>query len=356
MKPIYITHSSAITPQQYSNEGMLRPLQKDIDGILKVTEPDYTSVIPAMQLRRMSRMLRMGVFAGMDCIRQANIEKPDAIITGTGKGSMTDTEKFVKELKTYNEEALNPTPFILSTYNAINGAIALQTKATGYNQTYVHGGSSFELSLYDAQLSLNRIEDKRHYLVGGFDEVTPEYFIVKSKVGYWKKDRENNISLFEQSNSKGTIAGEGAAFFMLSNKNENAIACIHTINTSYRSSPADIENIIQRNLDKAGWKKEEVDMMILGLNGNSDDEKHYQHIINSVPEQMPVMAFKHLCGEYETSGSFAVWLVCQLLQQKNLPEETWYRSPAEAHFKPKKIVYYNHYRGLNHNVILLSEA
>lgn len=305
-----------------------------------------------MQLRRMSRLLKMGVYCGMDCIKQSGIEKPDGIITGTGKGSMIDTEKFVKELKEYNEEALNPTPFILSTYNAINGAIALQTKATGYNQTYVHRGSSFEVSLYDAQLKMNTLTEKQQYLVGSFDEITPEYFFVKNKIGYWKEDRDNRRSLLDQHDSTGTISGEGSAFFMLSNKPEEAIAGIHTIHTSYKSATEDIHRIIDDSILKAGWNKGEIDLLVLGLNGDKNDEFFYQDIMQHFPDTA-VMAFKHLCGEYETSGSFAVWLTCQLLKGENLPEDIWYRKPAGT-FTPKKIVYYNHYRGLNHNVMLLS--
>jgi hypothetical protein len=353
LKPIYITHTSAITPQHQSSGTVLQPLVKDTDAHFFVLEPDYTTVIPPMQLRRMSRLLKMGVYSGMDCIKQSGIEKPDGIITGTGKGSMIDTEKFVKELKEYNEEALNPTPFILSTYNAINGAIALQTKATGYNQTYVHRGSSFEVSLYDAQLKMNNLMEKQHYLVGSFDEITTEYFFVKNKIGYWKKDRDNERSLLDQHDSTGTISGEGTAFFMLSNKPEKAIAGIHTIHTSYKSTAEDIKQIIDDSTLKAGWNRNEIDMLVLGLNGDKNDEHFYQETLLNFPSTA-VMAFKHLCGEYETSGSFALWLTCQLLKGENLPEDIWYRKPDADSFVAKKIVYYNHYRGLNHNVMLLS--
>lgn len=353
MKPVYVTHTSAITPQHQHEDPLLSPLIQDTDCHFYVLEPDYTAVIPPMQLRRMSRLLKMGVYSGMDCISQSGLERPDGIITGTGKGSMIDTEKFVKELREYNEEALNPTPFILSTYNAINGAIALQTKATGYNQTYVHRGSSFEVSLYDAQLKMNTVTVPQHYLVGSFDEITPEYFFVKNKIHYWKKDRDTTRSLLDQNATPGTIAGEGTAFFMLSNDPGKAIAGIHAIDTSYKSSPEDIVQIMDKRMDKVGWQQDQVDMLVLGLNGDQQDEPYYQRVMAQFPD-VPVLAFKHLCGEYETSGGFALWLVCQLLKGEKLPEEIWYKKPASVDFKPGRIISYNHYRGLNHNVLLLS--
>ncbi len=354
MKPIYITHTSAITPQSQEQGHVRQPLVPDTDCRFTVAEPDYTTVIPPMQLRRMSRILKMGVYTGMDCIRKAGIERPDGMITGTGKGSMTDTEKFVKELSAYKEEALNPTPFILSTYNAINGAVALQTKATGYNQTYVHRGSSFEISLYDAQLKLNTITEKQHYLVGCFDEMTAEYFFVKSKIGYWKKDRDPAQALWAQNGSTGTLAGEGAAFFMLDNKGDHALAAIHAIHTSYKSDTQDMNLILEQCLEKAGWSLQEIDMLVLGLNGDSNDEGYYQDFRKLFNPDVPVLAFKHLCGEYETSGGFALWLTCELLSGVSLPGDIWYQKPATPGFQPQKIVYYNHYRGLNHNMMLLS--
>lgn len=302
----------------------------------------------------MSRILKMGVYTGMDCISKAGIARPDGIITGTGKGSMTDTEKFVKELSEYREEALNPTPFILSTYNAINGAIALQTKATGYNQTFVHRGSSFEVSLYDAQLKLNTATDAEYYLVGCFDEMTPEYFFVKDKIGYWKKAWDPAQSLWQQADSTGTLAGEGCAFFMLHNEGQEAIAAIHSVETGYRTAATELPEILQRNLNKCGWQTEEVDMLVLGLNGDSGDEPFYKQLADQIPAGVPILAFKQLCGEYETSGGFALWLTCSLLQGHRLPEAAWYREPESPDFFPHKIVYYNHYRGLNHNLILLS--
>ncbi len=353
LKPVYITHTSAVTPQPQSEEALLRPLIKDQDQCFKVIEPDYTGVIPPMQLRRMSRVLRMGVYAGMDCLHKAGLERPDGILTGTGKGSMTDTEKFVKELKSYEETALNPTPFILSTYNAINGAIALQTKATGYNQTFVHRGSSFEVSLYDTQLKLNPVTEKQQYLVGCFDEITPEYFLIKDKINYWKRDRDNTLPLWQQNNSPGTIGGEGTAFFLLSNQPDNAIVAINSIATFYKPTEAELTERINSELAKNGWNTKDIDLLVMGYNGDRDDEPYYNAALQLFGEEVPVLGFKHLCGEYETSGGFAFWLTCQILSAAVLPQEIWYRKPLNHTLQPKRILYYNHYRGLNHNLVLL---
>lgn len=353
MKPVYITCTSAITPQPQQDGALSDPLIRDTHQRFSVQEPDYTGVIPPMQLRRMSRVLRMGVYTGMDCLRRAGLVRPDGILTGTAKGSMTDTEKFVKELKSYDETALNPTPFILSTYNAINGAIALQTGATGYNQTFVHRGSSFEAALYDTQLKLHPETTTLHYLVGCFDELTAEYFHIKDKVGYWKKDRDPSLSLWQQQDGEGSIGGEGAAFFLLSNNASNAIAAINRVYTFYNAGRAQPAMHVQQELDRAGWNSADVDMLVLGYNGDCNDNGYYDQVQELFGNKVPVLGFKHLCGEYETSGGFALWLTTQLLSGATFPDEVWYKKPAGKDFQPKKIVYYNHFRGVNHNVMLV---
>lgn len=346
MDPVYLVSSSAIHPQPQRLQAPLCPLQQ---GGMYCVEPDYSPYIPPAQLRRMSRVLRMGVYAGMDCLQQAGIRQPDGIITGTGKGSMTDTEKFVKELKIYEEEALNPTPFILSTYNAINGALALNTAATGYNQTFVHRGSSLEWSLYDAQLQLQET-GVRNLLVGSFDELTPEYYFIKDKIGYWKKNFDSKRALWDQEELLGTIGGEGAAFFLLSNEPKQATLRLRQV--SSRNEPADPLQVVANLLEKSNEPWSGIDLLVLGSNGDREDEGVYTCILGAFDDALPVMAFKHLCGEYETAGGFALWMLHQWSQGMDLPDSVWWRQGAKQE-KPKKILYYNHYRGINHNVLLL---
>lgn len=310
--------------------------------------PDFRAYIPPMQLRRMSRLLSMGIYAGLDCLSKAGIALPDGIITGTGKGSMTDTEKFVKELSLYQEEALNPTPFILSTYNAVNGALALNTTATGYNQTFVHRGSSLEWSLYDAQLKLQDT-DTRHLLVGSFDELTPEYYFIKSKIGYWKNNFDPGRSLYEQADTPGTIGGEGTAFFLLGKQKAESRLSLLQVSTAYEpEQPLSFvaEALAQRGL---GWN--DIGLLVLGCNGDRTDQPAYDAVMTK-SAGIPILCFKHLSGEYETSGSFALWLLYQWSRGVRPPDSVW-RGQQGPQQMPEKILYYNHYRGINHNVILL---
>jgi len=186
LNPVYIKSISCISPQD-----SLKPVFRGADftlpqdNLLRAKEPsDYGRYIPAMQSRRMSRILKMAIYAGRHCLEKGGVRRPDGIITGTGKGNLTDTERFLKNALEFRETALNPTPFILSTYNAVGGALALSTGTTTYNQTFVHGGSSLESALQDAQMRLQRSSSRQTILLGSFDEITEDYYSIREKLHY----------------------------------------------------------------------------------------------------------------------------------------------------------------------------
>lgn len=93
----------------------------------------------------------------------------DAIITGTGVGCIKDSETFLTAILENGEEFLTPTAFIQSTHNTVGAQIALGLGCKAYNFSYVNGAISFESALVDARLQLLSGE-ARNILVGGVDE------------------------------------------------------------------------------------------------------------------------------------------------------------------------------------------
>lgn len=339
MQPVYILSSCAISPQQSFEPGdFLKEAGTSTDGKLFVIDADYRQFINPVAIRRMSRQMKMGISTAMRALQLAGIEKPDAIITGTGLGSMTDMEHFLKDMIQLEEQALNPTYFIQSTYNSINGWISLQTKSTGYNQTYVHRGLSLELALLDAQLLLSEEQSSATALVGCFDELTPDYFIVKSKCGYWKKELPDSLSLLNQHHTPGSIAGEGAAFFTLSNTPENATGILKGVQALQDVSQ--INKAIEQLLTENGLSAGDIDLVLTGMSG----DVRFQGIYDaSLPifTTAAIGAFKHLTGEYPTTSGFALWLAIHILQTGQIPEPVL-RKPARGNNFRNAIII-NHY-------------
>jgi hypothetical protein len=337
---------AAISPQHtFEGDLSVQPMVISSGNMLSCVEPDYKAFIPGNSLRRMSRILKMGLTAALRCLQDSGIETPGAIVTGTGKGSLQDTEKFIKEIRDYKENALNPTPFIQSTYNAVNGLIALQQKCTQYNNTFVHRGFSFENALLDSMLLLH--EGTANVLAGAFEEITAEHFYIKSRIGQWKSENISNDTLYQHF-SPGTISGEGAAFFVLGPEAAaNSYAELAGLKMLYKPTPEKLASSLQTFLQSQG----EIDMVLTGRNADTNYERYYQ-VVDKQLSGTPQLPFKHLCGEYDTAGAFALWLGAQLLKTQQLPAQ-WFPMLQQPPAKLRNILIYNNFFGEQHVFMLL---
>lgn len=264
----------------------------------KVTsiEPDYSSWIDPKSIRRMSKIIRTGVAAAKFALHQANLEKPDAVITGTGLGCLDDTEVFLNKLIANKEEALNPTPFIQSTHNTIGSQVALITQCLGYNQTYTHRAFSFELALQDAQMMLGE-NSNQNILVGGVDELTNLSVNVLEKLG------------------STTLQGEGAGFFLLTGDSQNALAEVCDVTMMHKPGHAsEVENKLNELLHASGLRIEDVDLVLSGQTGNAKDDALLNEFFMNVSLTDKIKTFKNYCGEYSTASAFAVWLAVSMLK------------------------------------------
>jgi 3-oxoacyl-[acyl-carrier-protein] synthase II len=321
---------------------------------LKCIEPVYRDFIDPMVSRRMSRIVKMGVCAALKCLRDSGVEMPDAIITGTGLGCLEDTEKFLGSIFANGEKLLNPTPFIQSTHNTVAGAIALAIKCHNYNATYTHRGFSFENALEDALLQLAQ-NPGYDILAGGFDELTVNSYAITKRLGLWKNHPVNNLEL-KNYHTRGGLPGEGIAFFMLSGeKSVSDMAVLKSVKTFYRpKNQLDIEEHISQFLVDAGLTTKDIDLVFLGINGNVAADSVYYKLMENSMKEIPSAYFKHLCGEYDTSSSFAMWLAAMAIKQQQVP--AYIQLGDNLPHGINNVLIYNHLRGVNHALYLLERC
>lgn len=204
-------------------------------------EPDYAAYIPPMQSRRMSKGLKMGLTAALDCLQTSGIdpEQLKAIEVGTSYGLLKDSETFLDNMIVHQETALTPTAFIQSTHNTVSGAIALSLKSHVHNMTFTQKGHSFESAVKDTELMLSDAAPG-FVLLGGVEEKVPTL--------EWLLTTEGNEQLQK---------GEGASFLLLGNEPENAI-CQWTATKTFKTKNPDIaaeqlkEIIGNNNCQKSG--------------------------------------------------------------------------------------------------------
>lgn len=270
-KPVYIERAEATF--QLSANAQHTTLN------VQFIEPDYKLLIPNPTLRRrMSRIVRMGVATGLQCLSDREGKLPvDAILTATGLGCLADTERFMNTILDNEEQLLAPTAFIQSTFNTIGAQIALLTGNHGYNNTYVHRAFSVESALLDAALLLQEGEAST-VLVGAVDEITPTLEAILRRFGCLKKAEP----------------GEGAAFFLLSGS--QSAESIAQLRDMEMFSGRFTEEEINRRISAFLLRHDESDLQVI------------------FPDE-----YKQLCGEYPTAMSFALWYACHRMQESGYP-------------------------------------
>jgi hypothetical protein len=263
----------------------------------------------------MSRIIRMGAAAALTCLREAGVTMPDAIVTGTAYGCLEDTGLFLDSMIERNEVVLEPATFIQSTHNTVGAQIALLLQCTGYNNTFVHRGFSFESALLDAILLLADKEAET-VLVGGIDELTDTSYALLSRFGLFRH----------------TKAGEGAAFFLLTGEpSGDDYARLDGMETFYKpGEPGEVEKRLISFLSSKGLMPGDIDLIITGDNAGMS---------TSLFPGKPNLTYKQLSGEYPTAASFGLWMAADQV-----------RSGAA------RVLLYNHYQGIHHSVYLLSHV
>jgi len=345
---MYIRSTANISPQKtFGNVPFLDEVVVYDGNRLSCVTPDYKEIIDPKLIRRMSRVIKMGVASAMACLQDAGVTNPDAIITGTAYGCLEDTGVFLSKMVERGEELLTPTSFIQSTHNTIGAQVALLLHCNNYNNTFVNGGSSFESSLLDAQMLLQEGEAK-NVLVGGIDEITDISHSILSRFGLYKRGAISNTDLYS-ANSKGTVAGEGSAFFLLTNEaSGNDLAKLDAIATFYKpDSHAAIEQQIESFLAAQDLSMYDISLVVAGNNGDAQNDAVYDYLEGSLFNYCNVTRYKHLCGEYPTSSAFALWYAAQIVKTNTIPG-------SEPITPIKKILVYNHYQNTSHSLMLLS--
>lgn len=352
----FINGISAVTPQKTFRGEFPGMEAINYPGVnyIKCIDPPVSDFIDPMVSRRMSRLIRYGVCAALKCIADAGTGNPDGIICGTGLGCLEDTEKFLRSVYTNEEKLLNPTPFIQSTHNTVSSTIAILLKCNGYNCTYVHRGNSFESALSDGIMILDS-DRAGNVLIGGLDEITQDSFNIMQRLGLWKTKPFNSLDLLGNRN-RGTLAGEGVSFFSLGKtKTAAAIASVNLPATLYKPGTFDEVYLrMERYLEENGCSPQGIDLLMLGLNGDPVSDEIYYNLKDKLPADIPCVYYKHLCGEYDTSASFALYLAAEILRKQSVP------AIIRLDDKPsgiiKNILIYNHLRNVNHSMILISSC
>lgn len=335
---VFINAAEAITAQNtFGADDFLLEISESKNGYFSVIEPNYKEYISPKQLRRMSKIIKMGVSCGLKVLHSGEIEQPDAIIIGTGLGCLTDTIKFLDNMIENNEMLLNPTAFIQSIHNTISGQIALLLSCQNYNFTFSQQSVSFETALVDAYIKLQE-KDITNILLGGLDEINDRTFNYYKAMGC----------------VKNYVPGEGASFFLLSNeKSDKNIAKIKG-STNFEFIT---ENKIPKDLNKILLQNDisikDINIVISGENSKDINKKEYKKVKNLF-ENSKIIKYKDIVGEYDTVTGFAMWLATKIIEKQIVPSALL--SDGVMDNPIENVLIHNYSNAHNHSFILLSKC
>ena len=237
-------------------------------------------------------MLKMSIACSIDCLEQAGLSQPDAIIVGTSMGCCVHTKNFFDKILSANEGRLAPTFFIVSTHNTIAGQISLLLKNHGYNMTHTQNSLSFEQSLIDGILCMN--DGCSNVLVGGADEEEDTIYNMKARLN----DEKIHLTC-------------GASFFILSKEKVNPVS-INLVDAGSFGLIDNTSKIIMEFLDINNLSAKEIDLVLYSVT----DQKRTEEL-KIIFGQRKLVDYQKTCGTYFTNAAFAMHYGIDILLHKS---------------------------------------
>jgi hypothetical protein len=338
----YIHHSSCISAQQTFENIDLTIINLPVENKFKAVEPSHKD-IPVSVLRRMGKAVRMGIGTGIPLIHK--VQEIKGIIIGTANGGMEDCIKFLNQIIQYEEGTLTPTNFVQSTANNIASQTALMSTNKGYNITHVHRGLAFENAVIDADMMVAE-NPTANYLLGGIDEISNYNYKISFLEGLYKAE-DISIEKLYDSDTPGSIAGEGSAMFIVNGVKEGSVAQMKSIKTLHSSEINEVSQQFADFIKSSGIEK--IDLFISGENGDSRYNNFYTSCENITGTT--TARFKHFSGDFPTASAMSLWIACHIMQTQHIPEHLIKSGKTDL---IRNIVIYNNYKGYQHSFMLLT--
>ena len=350
-RKVFINGIGAVTPQGVWRSGFFSEAEELDRAITAAKQPSYKEIISAGAIRRMSRGIKMGIYAAQQALAEASVTLPGAIVTGTGLGCSEDSDKFLRSLWENEEQFLTPTSFIQSTHNTVAAQIALQLSCKGHNVTYVNGNVSFETALLDSLLLLQSGEEEM-VLLGAVDEIAEQTYGFLQAAGYIKDDaRRESV---KNSDSPGVNYSEGAYFFSMGAcKTLSSYAAVIDVTFINELNITETTSFLSDFLDANGVDVMDIDAVLLGYNGDTSDDLYYSAMQQLIPLATPLY-YKHLSGQFDTASGFGLMTAAYLLKCQSVPSILHWSEPIETKERWNHILLYNQCRGRDHSLTLIT--
>ncbi len=295
-KSVKILSAKQISIQNPLTEEWMENSLGYTEDYVRAVDPDFKQFISAGDARRMGKLLKRALATSLSALQEGGIENPDAIITGTGFGSIENTELFLDALVREGEQLLKPTQFMQSTHNTASSLIGIHTHCHGYNSTYSQKGFSFDSALYDAwmQFRIGRIASA---LVGSHDEMSPVFSGFVRKAGHVKE---------------GEICSEAAVSVLMAESGDNAYCTLDGVKLLDSPSEDTLRQVLA-DMTAGG-----IDAVMTGKSGNAENDSWYGFLDAMLPG-IPQLRYKPLFGVNFSSSATGFYASACCLKKGSVP-------------------------------------
>lgn len=328
-----ISASSCINPGIFSQvEGSA----STPTGDFQVQAVDYKEHIEARQLRRLSKVAKMGIYSAKDCLAKTERQQAESLIVATNTGGFSALDSFISGMIKKQEQNLSPVYFLQSLLSDVTGQIVLSLGIEGYTTTYTNRGAAFESSLLDARILLEE-QPEHTILVGGTDELPTSYSDIIRHSGFLEAG-------MNAEQDQAVRLGENAIFFALNKSIKKGDIVINDCQSFLGLGPKQADEKLQAFLEANGGIS--PDLVLSGFY----NEEQFSNYFPGWGAKKNVVLFKQYCGEFPTSTAFGVWLAEQVLKGEISPEALGLPKPLQA----QNILIINQFRASNFSFTLLS--
>lgn len=258
---------------------------------VRAIDPDFRQFVTPGESRRLGKLLKRALATSLSALEEGGIRNPDAIITGTGFGSIENTELFLDALVREGEQMLKPTQFMQSTHNTASSLIGINTKSHGYNSTYSQKGLSFDSALYDAWLQF-RLGKIGNALVGAHDEMSPVFSGFMTKAGHVMQ---------------GETCSEAAVSVLLEADSTKPSMCtLEDVRILNRPTSEELSQVLSQM---------KADVCMTGRSGNAGNDALYDFLGDDVPQ----CSYKPLFGVNFSSSAIGFYAAACSLKAGHVP-------------------------------------
>jgi 3-oxoacyl-[acyl-carrier-protein] synthase II len=287
--------------------------------------------IPAMKMRRMNALSRLGVAAAKLAIEDCGgiLGNDSGVAIGTAFGPVQTSVEYMQEYVAKGAALAPPQLFAESVANAPGSHIAIEWDLRGFNITITQRESSMLAAAMFASSQLLK-NSVRAALIGGVEEANEMLFSVLDRIGalaHANGDVEEAARPFDRRRN-GLVLGEAGAILVAGGGTRAPYGYLSGFGiardtsasmSDWGSDHASVAGAMQAAIEDAELSLGDIDAIYASANGSVRGDALEQRAIQSLFENIPpVVATKGIFGEYAAGGGLQVAAALIALDEQKL--------------------------------------